>query len=234
MAAIPKFCYYRIRGYEALRAVVAAINKDVYNLKEVALDMFLTRSKHFQLKSGQLRAFLLICLAFAVNAAMVIDGGAVMAKFDPMSFFEKNTTFFSDFKAFRAEWFAVENRISGIKDEYEPVDWAAIRKSAEKVVMEHERLTVKFARDSRSARSKLPPDEAAQAQRTIELVLEYLDSVGLVVLKLNEISEKLYKKTVDPYSYTMSDYNSDMRQFKKLYEAFEKKGNVLNQLLYSQ
>ena len=178
--------------------------------------------------------FRLICIVFVINVVMVLNATTVMAKFDPMSFFEKNTTFFSDFKTFRTQWFTVEDRISSIKDEYEPVDWAAIRDSAKEVVMKHERLMVKFARDCRSARSKLPPAEAAQAQHAIEIVLEYLDSVGLVVLKLYEISEKLYKKTLNPYSYTMSDYNDDFRHFKKLNEAFEKKGKVLNQLLYGK
>jgi len=100
--------------------------------------------------------------------------------------------------------------------------------------MKHERLMVEFARGCRSAQSKLPHDEAVQAQHAIEIVLEYLDSVGLVILKLYEISEKLYKKTQNPYSYTMSDYNDDFRHFKKLNEAFEKKGNVVNKLLYGK
>ena len=52
-----------------------------------------------------------------------------MAKFNPMSFFEKNTTFFFDFKMLRTQWFAVEDRISSIKDMYEPVDWGEIRDS---------------------------------------------------------------------------------------------------------
>ena len=178
--------------------------------------------------------FRLICIAFVINVAMVLNATTVMAKFDPMSFFEKNTTFFSDFRTFRTQWFAVEDRISSIEDEYEPVDWTAIRDSAKEVVIKHERLMVKFARDCRSARSKLLPAEAAQAQHAIEIVLEYLDSVGLVVLKLYEISEKLYKKILDPYSYTMSDYNDDFRHFKKLNEAFEKKGKALNQLMYGK
>ncbi len=176
----------------------------------------------------------MLCLACVINVAIVLNATTVMAKFDPMSFFENNTTFFSDFKTFRTQWFAVEDRISSIKDEYEPVDWAKIRDKAKDVVMMHENLTVKFARDCRSARSKLPPAEVAQAQHAIEIVLEYLDSVGLVVLKLYEITEKLYNKTVDPYSYTMSDYNSDMKHFKKLSEAFEEKGKALNQLLYAK
>lgn len=179
-------------------------------------------------------ALRLICIAFVINVTMVLTATTVMAIFEPMSFFEKNTTFFSDFRIFRTQWFAVEDRISSIKDEYEPVDWGAIRDSAKEVVMKHERLMVKFARDCRSARSKLLPDEAAQAQHAIDIVLEYLDSVGLVVLKLYEISEKLYKKTQDSYSYTMSDYNDDFRHFKKLNEAFEKKGKALNQLLYGK
>lgn len=87
---------------------------------------------------------------------------------------------------------------------------------------------------SRSSSIKLKSDEKAQAHRTIEMVSEYIDSVGLVVLKLYEISEKLYKKTVAPYSYTMSDYNLDMKQFKKLNEAFEKKGKALNHLFYGK
>ena len=148
---------------------------------------------------------------------------------------EPQRNHFSDFKTFRTQWFAVENRISNIKDEYEPVDWAAIRDSAKKVVVEHEHLMVKFARDCRSARRKLPDDETAvQAQHAIEIVLEYLDNVGLVVLKLCEMSEKLYKKTQDPYSYTMSAYNEDFRHFKKLNEAFEFKGKELNKLLYGK
>lgn len=178
--------------------------------------------------------FRFICIAFIINFAMFLNATAVMAKFDPISFFEKNTTFFSEFKTFRTQWFAVEERISNIKDEYERVDWAAIRDSAKDVVVKHEHLMVKFARDCRSARSKLPADEAAQAQHAIEIVLEYLDSVGLVVLKLYEISEKLYRKTLDPYSYTMSDYNDDFSHFKQLNEAFEKKGTALNQLLYDK
>ncbi len=178
--------------------------------------------------------FRLICIAFVINVAMVLNATTVMAKFDPMSFFENNTTFFSDFKTFRTQWFAVEDRISSIKDEYEPVDWAAVRDSAKEVVMKHEGLMVKFVRDCRSARSKLPPAKADQAQHAIETVMEYLDSVGLVVLKLYEISAKLYNKIQDPYSYTMSSYNDDFRHFRKLYEAFEKKGKALNQLMYGK
>ena len=185
-------------------------------------------------QSFYMPAFRLICIAFIINVAMVLNATTVMAKFDPMSFFEKNTTFFSDFRAFRTQWFAVEDRISNIKDVYEPVDWAAIRDSAKEVVMEHEHLMVKFVRDCTSAKGKLPDGEAVEAQHAIEIALEYLDSVGMVVLKLYEISEKLYKKTLDPYSYTTSDYNADFSHFKKLNEPFEMKGTALNQLLYGK
>lgn len=178
--------------------------------------------------------FRLICISFIINVAMVLNATTVMAKFDPMSFFEKNTTFFSDFRTFRTQWFAVEDRISSIKDVYEPVDWAAIRDSAKEVVMKHEQLMVKFTLDCTSAKRKLPDGEAVHAQHAIEIALEYLDAVGLVVLKLYEISEKLYKKTLNPYFYTMSDYNDDFSHFKKLNEAFEKKGTALNQLLYGK
>ena len=78
----------------------------------------------------------------------------------------------------------MEDRISSIKDVYEPVDWGEIRDSAKEVVMKHERLMVKFAKDCSLPRRKLPPDEATIAQHAIEMVMEYLDSVGLVVLKL--------------------------------------------------
>lgn len=170
------------------------------------------------------RLLQLTCLVFVVSVIIFLDTRYVMAKFNHLSFFENNTTFFSDFTPFRKQWFAVEDRISNIKDVYEPVDWSVIRDNAKKVVAEHEQLMVKFRKDCVSAKSKLQPAEAVEAQRAIEVVLEYLDSVGLVVLKLYEISEKLYNKTLNTYSYTLSDYNSDFRQFKKLNEAFNKKG----------
>jgi hypothetical protein len=65
-------------------------------------------------------------------------------------------------------------------------------------------------------------------------MLEYLDSVWLVVLKLYEITEKLYRKSLDPYSYTMDAYHEDFRKFKALNAAFEKKGKEVNVLLYGK
>lgn len=154
--------------------------------------------------------------------------------FDALSFFEKNTTFFADFPAFRKQWFSVEERIAGIKDEYQSVDWSAIQNTAKEVVDKHEKLTVKFARDCRVAKGRLPSAQRTKAQSAIATMLEYLDAVGLVVLKLYQISEKLYGKTIDPYSYTMEEYNTDFRKFKELNVRFEKKGKEVNLLLYGK
>lgn len=154
--------------------------------------------------------------------------------FDTLSFIEKNTTFFADFSALRRQWFSVEDRISVIKDEYQPVDWVAIRNSAKDVVTRHEKLMVKFARDCKTAKGRLSSTQGAEAQRAIDAMLEYLEAVGLVVHKLYQISEKLYGKTMDPYSYTMEEYSADFRKFKELNERFEKKGKEVNLLLYGK
>lgn len=180
------------------------------------------------------RSVHILSLAFVTSIVMILHASAAMATFNAMSFIRNNTTFFSDFREFRVQWFAVEEQIFGIEDIYAPVDWSAIRDSAKEVVTKHERLMVKFVRDARSSRSKLPQGEASRAQEVIEKVLEYIDSVGLVVLKLYEISEKLYRKTVEPYSYTMTDYNVDIKQFKQLYATFQNQGNELNQLFYGK
>jgi hypothetical protein len=159
---------------------------------------------------------------------------ATPGTFSALSFFQTNTTFFTDFSAFRKQWFSVENRIAGIKDEYQSVDWLAIRNSAKEVVAKHEKLMVKFARDCREAKVRLPSGQKNQADAAITTMLEYLDAVGLVVVKLYQISEKLYGKTIDPYSYTMEDYNADFRKFRELNVRFEKKGNDVNLLLYGK
>jgi hypothetical protein len=173
-------------------------------------------------------------LALLYNLVWAYCATAGPGTFDSLSFFEKNTTFFVEFPAFRKQWFGVENRIAGIKDEYQPVDWSAIRNSAKEVVVKHEKVTVKFARDCRAAIGRLPSAQSAQAQGAIATMLEYLDAVGLVVLKLYQISEKLYGKTMDPYSYTMEEYNADFRKYKELNEKFEKKGKEVNLLLYGK
>ncbi len=174
-----------------------------------------------------------LALAFCVTDAHRAAAAAAR-KFDTLAFFEKNTTFFADFATFRKRWFAVEDSISGIKDEYEPFDWEETRNRAKDVVVRHEALMVKFARDCRAAKAGLSVPEAAQAQQAIECMLEYLDGVGLVVLKLYEITEKLYGKILDPYSYTMEAYNTDFRQFKDLNDFIEKKGKEVNLLLYGK
>jgi hypothetical protein len=177
---------------------------------------------------------LITTLVLLCNLVWAYCATAGPGTFDALSFFEKNTTFFADFPAFRKQWFSVEDSIAGIKDEYQPVDWSVIRNSAKEVVAKHEKLTVKFARDCRSAKAKLPSAQRVQAEGANDTMLEYLDAVGLAVLKLYQISEKLYGKTIDPYSYTMEQYNIDFRKFKELNERFEKKGKEVNLLLYGK
>ncbi len=172
-----------------------------------------------------------VLLCNLVSAYCAVAGAGT---FDALSFFEKNTTFFTDFSTFRKQWFSVEDRISGVKDEYQHVDWAAVRNSAQDVVTRHEKLMVKFARDCKAAKGKLSSFQGARAQGAIATMLEYLDTVGMVVLKLYQISEKLYGKTMDPYSYTMEEYNADFSKFKELNERFEKKGKEVNLLLYGK
>jgi len=186
---------------------------------------------HFTLKRQYASIAALALLCYMANAHCAI---AAERKFDALSFFEKNKTFLQDFGAFRKQWFSVEDRISGIKDEYEQFDWQALRNGAKDLLARHERLMVKFARDCRAAKAKLSPAERGPAERAIELMLEYLDSVGLVVLKLYEITEKLHGKTLDPYSYTMEDYNADFQKFKDLNARFETKGKEVNLLLYGK
>lgn len=180
-------------------------------------------------------AFVSIMTLFLLNN-MVGDYcmAASSRTFNALSFFEKNTTFFADFSSFRKQWFDVESRISDIKDEYQAVDWAAIRNSAKDIVNKHDKLMVKFAKDCRRAKGRLASSQGAQAQGAINTMLEYLDAVGLVVLKLYEISEKLYGKTINPYSYTMEEYNADFRSFKELNQKFERKGKQVNILLYGK
>lgn len=183
----------------------------------------------FNTRYAAIAALALFCII--ADASCV---AAATRNFDALSFFKKNTTFFEDFGAFRKQWFSVEERISSIKNEHEQFDWLEVRNSAKDVVARHEQLMVKFARDCRTAKAKLSKAEGAHAQRAIEPMLEYLDNVGLVVLKLYEIAEKLYGKTLDPYSYTMEDYNGDFRKFKELNDRFEKKGKEINLLLYGK
>lgn len=149
---------------------------------------------------------------------------------------KKNTTFFSDFGEFRKQWFAVEDRISGIKDEYAPFDWKETRDKAKDVVARHQALMVKFARDCQAAKGKLSTAEAAHAEPAIDSCSNILmpSDWWPVVLKLYEIAEKLYGKTLDPYSYTMETYNTDFRKFRELNYAFEKKGKEVNLLFYGE
>lgn len=176
----------------------------------------------------------ILFLTFVIGIVMILFTSAAIASFSAMSFIMNNTTFFLDFRGFREQWFAVEEQIFEIEDISIPVDWSAIRDNAKKVVMEHERIMIKFIRDARASRDTLPQDQVSEAQGVIEKVLEYIDSVGLVVLKLYEISEQLHQKTVDPFSYTMKDYNQDIKQLEQLYATFHNNGNELNQLFYGK
>ena len=177
---------------------------------------------------------ILLLFVLLLTWPLILHAPLAFANFDPYSFIHNNTTFYPDFEKLRGKWFAVEDQVFGIEDPNDPVDWSKIRDNAELLIHEHERMMLKFIEDSRSALSKFKGAEVKQAKVARERVLEYIDSAGVVVLKLYEITEKLYDKIIDPYSYSMTDYNLDIKQFKKLYELYQTKGTELNRFLYGQ
>ena len=163
-----------------------------------------------------------------------LSSSSAATLFDFWSFIDGNTSFFTDFKEFRSEWFALEKEVFEIDDVHAPVNWPEIASNTQTLVEKHEQLIVKFMKESQTAISKLKEQDIPKGTIARKTVLEFIDSVGLVVLKLYELTGKLAKKTENPYSYTMKEYNLDIEQYKKLYDIFQTRGAELNKLFYSR
>ena len=89
----------------------------------------------------------ILFLTFVIGIVIILSTSAAVASFNAISFIMNNTTFFSDFREFQEQWFVVEEQIFGVEDIYAPIDWSAIRDRAKEVVIEHERIMIKFVRD---------------------------------------------------------------------------------------
>ncbi|MDR4497527.1 MAG: hypothetical protein MRK02_06340 [Candidatus Scalindua sp.] len=167
-------------------------------------------------------------------ALLPLGSSFASTSFDSWSFIDGKTSFFTDFEEFREEWFTIEKEVFEVDDVYATVNWPKIANRAKNLVEKHEQLMVKFVKESQSAINKLKNEDISQGTAARKNVLEFIDSVGLVVLKLYEITEKLSKKTKDPYSYTMRQYNLDIEHYKKLYDTFQTRGSELNKLFYGK
>ena len=139
------------------------------------------------------------CLFLVLIVMLPLGSSFASTSFDSWSFIDGKTSFFTDFKEFRSEWFAIEKEIFEVDDIYASVNWPEIASRAKNLVEKHERLMVKFVKESQSAINKLKDQDIAIGTVARKTVLEFIDSVGLVVLKQYEITEKLSKKTKDPY-----------------------------------
>lgn len=120
--------------------------------------------------------------------------GIASASIDYQTFIEKSTSFVNEFMNFRSKRFALGEEVFGIDDSYAPVNWPELTHKAKLLVENHERLMINFVEESKTAIAKLEDNDVIHGTIARRTVLEFIDSVGKVVLKLYEITSNLSKR----------------------------------------
>jgi hypothetical protein len=170
--------------------------------------------------------------AFAGAVLVMLAISASASEFNAERFVAEKTSFIEDFGEFREAWFGLEEDVFGIEDIDAPIDWKKMAERSEGVVEQHQTLMRRFFAMSQEALHSVPSSQADEALAVRRTLLEFIDAAGLLVLKLLQICASLAEKVSDPYSYTMTEYNKDLDQYKNLYVEYQRLGAEVNTLFY--
>lgn len=166
-------------------------------------------------------------LIFAFGILPIFITSNVLAT-DAYTYLQSNLRLFSELTPFQDQWISLENDVFGIESVDQKVDWKRLNDRGISLV-EHQILLVKhFAEDTQKIKADLSPEILKVIQPFIDQLFIYIDIIDHSTLKLAEITNHLYKMTIDPYSWTAEKYLKELEKYELLRDEYKRQGIKLN------
>lgn len=145
-------------------------------------------------------------------------------------YLRQNFRFVSEISPLQQKWISLEDDVFvNITSVDQKVDWGKMNERAIKLVEEEIEFTRHHAEDLQQIAKQLNEKEAEKLKPFIDQSFVYGDVLSRAINRLTHIVNQLYKKSLDPESYSAKAYLEDTEKYQALREEYDAEGKKMNE-----
>jgi len=132
---------------------------------------------------------------------------------------------------FQKKWISLEEEMFGITSVTDDVDWKKLNEKGEFLLKEMTNIGVHYSEDMEKINNDIDEENLKKLEPFLKQSFIYVDVLQRTVMKLSLITNRLYKMTIEPGSWSAKEYLKELDQYKSLCGEYHKEGDKMNEEL---
>jgi hypothetical protein len=143
----------------------------------------------------------------------------------------KNLRMMVEISPLQKKWIALEEEVFGITSVTEEVDWKKLNEKGEFLLKEATKILVNYSEDRKKIYNATDEENLTKIESFLRQSFIYVDKLYKTIMKLAIITNRLYKMTIEPGSWSAKEYFEELDQYKSLCDEYHKEGVKMNEEL---
>lgn len=143
----------------------------------------------------------------------------------------KNLRLMDEITTFQEKWIALEEEVFEITSVTEEVDWKKLNEKGKILLKGMTDIVVHYSEDRGKIYNVLDEENLKKIESFLRQSFIYVDVLQRTIMKLAIITNRLYRMTVEPGSWSAREYLKELDQYKSLCDEYHKEGSKMNEEL---
>ena len=143
----------------------------------------------------------------------------------------KNFRLMVEISPFQEKWIALEEEVFEITSVTEEVDWKKLNEKGKFLLKGVTDIVVHYSEDRGKIYNVLDEENLKKIESFLRQSFIYVDVLQRTIMKLAIITNRLYKMTIEPGSWSAKEYLKELDQYKSLCDEYQKEGDKMNEEL---
>jgi hypothetical protein len=143
----------------------------------------------------------------------------------------KHLRLMDEITTFQEKWIALEEEVFEITSVTEEVDCKKLNEKGKFLLQGVTDIIVHYSEDRKKIHDVLDEENLKKIESFLRQSFIYVDVLQRTIMKLSFITNRLYRMTVEPGSWSAKEYLKELDQYKSLCDEYHKEGNKMNEEL---
>ncbi|HEB36957.1 hypothetical protein LCGC14_1408010 [marine sediment metagenome] len=143
----------------------------------------------------------------------------------------KNLRLMDEITALQEKWIALEEEVFEITSVTEDVDWKKLNEKGKFLLKGVTDIVVHYGEDRKKIYNVFDEENLEKIESFLRQSFIYVDVLQRTIIKLAIITNRLYRMTVEPGSWSARKYLKELDQYKSLCDEYHKEGYKMNEEL---
>lgn len=143
----------------------------------------------------------------------------------------KNLRLMDEITTFQEKWIVLEEEVFEITSVTEDVDWKKLNEKGKFLLKGMTDIVVHYGKDREKIYNVLDEENIKKIESFLRQSFIYVDVLQRTIMKLAIITNRLFRMTVEPGSWSAREYLKELDQYKSLCDEYHEEGSKMNEEL---